>query len=62
MSFKNRPPMEKSGKTETRRVASPAKVSIHFNPIALRKAQIAYNFGLSECNKVKVPFYKIQLI
>ena len=24
-----------------------------FNPIALRKAQIVYNFGLSECNRVK---------
>ena len=23
------------------------------NPIALRKANIAYNFGLSECSKVK---------
>ena len=25
----------------------------HFNPIALRKAKIVYNFGLSECNRVK---------
>ena len=24
------------------------------NPIALRMAKIAYNFGLSECNRVKV--------
>ena len=23
------------------------------NPIALRKARIVYNFGLSECNRVK---------
>ena len=23
------------------------------NPVALRKAKIAYNFGLSECNRVK---------
>ena len=23
------------------------------NPIALRKAKIAYNFGLSECNRIK---------
>ena len=23
------------------------------NPIALRRAKIAYNFGLSECNRVK---------
>ena len=26
---------------------------IGVNPIALRKAKIAYNFGLSECNRVK---------
>ena len=26
---------------------------ILFNPVALRKAKIAYNFGLSECNRVK---------
>ena len=25
-----------------------------FNPIVLRKAKIACNFGLSECNRVKV--------
>ena len=24
------------------------------NPIALRKAKIVYNFGLSECNRVKI--------
>ena len=24
-----------------------------FNPIALRKAKIVYNFGLSECNRVE---------
>ena len=24
-----------------------------FNPVALRKAKIVYNFGLSECNRVK---------
>ena len=23
-----------------------------FNPVALRKAKIVYNFGLSECNRV----------
>ena len=27
-----------------------------FNPIALRKAKIVYNFGLSECNRVKEEF------
>ena len=26
------------------------------NPIALRKAKIVYNFGLSECNRVKGAF------
>ena len=25
----------------------------NFNPIALRKAKIVYNFGHSECNRVK---------
>ena len=25
-----------------------------FNPIALRKAKIVYNFGLSECSRVKL--------
>ena len=25
---------------------------LNFNPIALRKAKIVYNFGLSECNRV----------
>ena len=29
------------------------KGSDSFNPVALRKAKIAYNFGLSECNRVK---------
>ena len=28
-----------------------------FNPSALRKAKIAYKFGLSECNSVKVNGY-----
>ena len=28
-----------------------------FNPIALRKAKIVYNFGLSECNRVKLYRY-----
>ena len=26
--------------------------NIYFNPVALRKAKIVYNFGLSECNRV----------
>ena len=30
---------------------------MHLNPIALRKAKIAYSFGLSECNRVNyLPF------
>ena len=29
------------------------KQILSFNSIALRKAKIAYNFGLSECNRVK---------
>ena len=44
--------MEKGGKTANVRVASPEKVPIYINTIALRKAKIVYNFGLSECNRV----------
>ena len=29
------------------------------NPIALRKAKIVYNFGLSECNWVKMTYISI---
>ena len=29
----------------------------HFNPNALRKAKIVYNFGVSECNKVNKIFF-----
>ena len=29
-----------------------AKLKIAVNPIALRKAKIVYNFGLSECKRV----------
>ena len=28
-------------------------IAMFFNPIALREAKIAYNFGLSVCNHVK---------
>ena len=31
-----------------------------FNPIALRKAKIVYNFGLSECIRVKKIAEKLQ--
>ena len=30
-----------------------SKPGLLFNPIALRKAKIVYNFGLSECSRVK---------
>ena len=29
------------------------KLSAPVNPTALRKAKIVYNFGLSECNRIK---------
>ena len=28
-----------------------------FNTVALRKAKIVYNFGLSECNRVNIARY-----
>ena len=31
-----------------------------FNPITLRKAKIVHNFGLSECNRVKVLFDRLE--
>ena len=34
----------------------PLKPLTHFNPTALRKAKIVYNFGLSECNRVVYNF------
>ena len=34
-------------------------LNMSFNPTALRKAKIAYNFGLSECNRVKYGFGNI---
>ena len=41
------------GKLKIHRVASPESIAIHLSPIALRKAKIVCNFGLSECNRVK---------
>ena len=38
--------------------SSSESISIHLNPIALRKAKIVYNFGLSESNRVN-PIVKI---
>ena len=34
---------------------------VMFNPFALRKSKIVYNFGLSECNRVKVNVYNLGL-
>ena len=31
--------------------------SLLFNPIALRKAKLIYNFGLSECSSVNILIY-----
>ena len=31
-----------------------------YNPIALRKAKIVYNFGLSECNRAKYPCHPFE--
>ena len=31
----------------------PFQIGVTLNPIALRKAKIVYNFGLSECNRVE---------
>ena len=31
-----------------------------FNPFALRKAKIVYNFGLSECKRVKVFYFTLR--
>ena len=33
-------------------LCSKSVLSIYFNPIALRKTNIVYKFGLSECNNV----------
>ena len=32
------------------------KSEFYINPIALRKAKIVCNFGLSECNRVNIEF------
>ena len=34
------------------------KLYTEFNPIALRKAKIEYNFGLSECSRVKISVFE----
>ena len=35
--------------------AKGSQPTLFLNTIALRKAKIVYNFGLSECNRVKYP-------
>ena len=35
--------------------------TIFLNPIALRKAKVAYNFGLSECNRVDKSLTKTEV-
>ena len=32
------------------------------NPIALRKAKIVYNFGLSECNRIEIFIVEIAFV
>ena len=38
------------------------KKMFHFNPIALRKARIVCNYGLSECSRVKSHWTKSRLV
>ena len=53
--FRVDPNLNRGGvKIKIGRVASPESVPIHLNPIALRKANIECNFGLSECSRVKL--------
>ena len=33
-------------------------MTIYLSPVALRKARIVYNFGLSECNRVKFHWHE----
>ena len=35
---------------------------LKFNPVALRKAKILCNFGLSECNRVKSTVFKTSIL
>ena len=34
------------------KMLSPISYGVSHNPMALRKAKIVYNFGLSECNRI----------
>ena len=49
----NWPQLRRKAKLKLTELLSHASVSIHLNPIALRKTKIAYNFGLSEGSRVK---------
>ena len=45
-------------------ISNPDSSNNPYNPIALRKAQIVYDFGLSECNRVNLDtclFFSSQL-
>ena len=50
-SFHKQVPVDKALNTEIT-LKSSLKPALT-NPVALRKAKIVYNFGLSECNRVK---------
>ena len=45
--------MEKGDKHIKGKVASDESITIYLYPVALRKAKTMYNFGLSECKRVK---------
>ena len=59
-----RPPKKGKKKKNQRKITRPQKplppelptgdTGMAFNSIALRMAKIIYNFGLSECNRVKM--------
>ena len=51
-SFHSLPPIRREAKNKYGRVASLESLLIHLKPTAHRKTKIAYNFGLSECNRV----------
>ena len=52
--FKSCSPSRKKIKNKMSDSLDPHSVLFHLNPIALRKAKTAYNFGLSDCNRVKL--------
>ena len=46
--------LHKRSQLVKKRIFSSGRKFFPFNPIALRKTKIAYNFGLSECSRVKI--------